>query len=341
MKRTTTMIPPKIKKVIVLTLLLVTVLLPIKSSATHPRLHTTFRVALQPYGQWIVLPGEHIVWKPILVHRGWRPYTEGRWIWTHWGWYWESDEPFGWIVYHYGRWYFDPIHGWIWIPDTEWGPAWVEWRVYGDFIGWAPLQPTHSVVDVHHMVLIPSHSIWVFVRHNHFYNRFRSCDFNANEVQEIYEKSQSVERPFHKGLHNIHTSPFTPSYTLQETNKSIRHTKTQWRTFGVQQNINHFTNGTDDSQEEINESSPLEHSQMFAQQQRNRTERRPLRRIYHNHQEQSPNVTPGQPQAPRERRLELIERYERSRTIPPPGRRSLEERKHQEQHRTPERGRQR
>jgi hypothetical protein len=65
----------------------------------------------------------------------------GRWVWTDYGWYWLSDESFGWATYHYGRWQYDDYYGWIWIPDDVWGPAWVEWRYDDDYIGWAPLSP--------------------------------------------------------------------------------------------------------------------------------------------------------------------------------------------------------
>jgi hypothetical protein len=71
----------------------------------------------------------------------------GRWVWSDYGWYWASDEPFGWAVYHYGRWYYDDYYGWIWVPGDVWGPAWVEWRYDDDYIGWAPLSP-YATFDV-------------------------------------------------------------------------------------------------------------------------------------------------------------------------------------------------
>jgi len=37
--------------------------------------------------------------------------------------------------------------GWVWTPDTVWGPAWVVWRSAGDRCGWAPLPP-RAVFDV-------------------------------------------------------------------------------------------------------------------------------------------------------------------------------------------------
>ncbi len=97
----------------------------------------TFYQALLPYGHWLTIYGGVTVWHPVFVPENWHPYTEGCWVWTQWGWYWVSDEPFGWIVYHYGRWYYDNFYGWIWFPDNEWGPAWVEWRSDDEVIGLA------------------------------------------------------------------------------------------------------------------------------------------------------------------------------------------------------------
>lgn len=96
---------------------------------------------LRGHGQWIVLNDDLIVWKPYRVRADWAPYKRGTWVWSNYGWYWSSYEPFGYIVYHYGRWYYDDYYGWIWIPDYEWAPAWVEWRYDNDYIGWAPLPP--------------------------------------------------------------------------------------------------------------------------------------------------------------------------------------------------------
>jgi hypothetical protein len=65
-------------------------------------------------------------------------------VWSDYGWYWVSQEPFGWATFHYGRWLYDDYYGWIWIPDDVWGPAWVEWRYDDANIGWAPLTPYAS-----------------------------------------------------------------------------------------------------------------------------------------------------------------------------------------------------
>ena len=103
-----------------------------------------FYQPLAGHGQWIEVEPGLVVWRPVHVRPGWRPYLEGRWVWTDYGWYWVSHEPFGWAVFHYGRWYYDDYYGWVWMPDDVWGPAWVEWRYNDAYIGWAPLPPYAS-----------------------------------------------------------------------------------------------------------------------------------------------------------------------------------------------------
>ena len=71
----------------------------------------------------------------------WRPYRDGHWVWTDRGWYWDSNEPFGWATYHYGRWTRLRGTGWCWVPGRQWAPAWVSWRESSDHVGWAPLPP--------------------------------------------------------------------------------------------------------------------------------------------------------------------------------------------------------
>lgn len=100
-----------------------------------------FYDGLSPHGDWFQLPSYGWVWTPRQVEVDWRPYTHGRWIYTDYGWTWESKHEWGWAPFHYGRWFFEPRYGWVWVPGTEWAPAWVTWRRGSDFVGWAPLPP--------------------------------------------------------------------------------------------------------------------------------------------------------------------------------------------------------
>jgi len=97
---------------------------------------------LAPYGHWVERSRYGWVWYPGHVRAGWRPYTDGRWVMTDYGWTWVAQEPYGWATYHYGRWAFDDEYGWVWVPGTQWGPAWVAWQQGAGYIGWAPLPPS-------------------------------------------------------------------------------------------------------------------------------------------------------------------------------------------------------
>jgi hypothetical protein len=96
---------------------------------------------LDPYGSWREVGDYGYCWQPHDVGDDWQPYSDGRWVYTDAGWTWDSNEPFGWAVYHYGRWANVERRGWIWVPGTEWGPGWVSWRHSPRYVGWAPLPP--------------------------------------------------------------------------------------------------------------------------------------------------------------------------------------------------------
>lgn len=103
-----------------------------------------FYEELEPHGAWIKHQRYGLVWQPKVVRQkaDWRPYNDnGRWLATDQGWYWHSEYPWGWAVFHYGRWAFEKNLSWIWVPDTIWGPSWVTFRLNGDYVGWAPLPP--------------------------------------------------------------------------------------------------------------------------------------------------------------------------------------------------------
>jgi Family of unknown function (DUF6600) len=100
-----------------------------------------FYSPLAPYGMWLSVGSFGRCWHPTNVGPGWRPYCDGQWIWTDAGWYFQSDEPWGWACAHYGNWFVDPSVGWVWMPGTEWAPAWVNWREGDGYIGWAPTPP--------------------------------------------------------------------------------------------------------------------------------------------------------------------------------------------------------
>ena len=113
--------------------------------------YSLFYESLRPHGKWVEVDGYGYAFRPGLANRpNWRPYVDGRWTWTDQGWAWDSNEPFGWACYHYGRWVQVSRHGWLWVPGREWAPAWVSWRYGDDCVGWAPLPPGAGRKSVGH-----------------------------------------------------------------------------------------------------------------------------------------------------------------------------------------------
>jgi hypothetical protein len=131
---------------------------------------------LQPYGTWVHVAPYGLVWSPAGVTPSWRPYTDGYWVDSDYGWTFMSDSPWGWAVYHYGRWVLSDDYGWVWVPGTMWGPAWVAWRFGGAFVGWAPLppdvewSPVFGFVGFDFDLFIPVHT-WCFVDEHFFLDR--------------------------------------------------------------------------------------------------------------------------------------------------------------------------
>src|ERR1700722_13131979 len=104
----------------------------------------TFQSELAPDGSWVDVPGYGPCWRPnvLVSNPDWRPYYDaGHWAYTDNGWSWQSDYPWGDVVFHYGRWSMNGRYGWVWVPGYDWGPSWVAWRHADGYPGWAPLPP--------------------------------------------------------------------------------------------------------------------------------------------------------------------------------------------------------
>ncbi len=131
--------------------------------------YNDFYQNLAPYGQWIEDPKYGYVWSPN-VDGSFRPYyTSGHWAMTDYGNTWISDFPWGWACFHYGRWTFDNYYGWIWIPGTTWGPAWVSWRDADGTFGWSPLDPDYDFSNSFGDYMCPN-DWWVFIPYQYLYS---------------------------------------------------------------------------------------------------------------------------------------------------------------------------
>lgn len=185
-----------------------------------------FYTELAPYGRWIEIDYGVVVWKPTVMQVSWLPYRMGRWVWTYDGWYWDSYEPFGYITYHYGRWFYDDYYGWLWYPDYEWAPAWVEWRYSNDYIGWAPLHPyaTFSIsfgirfTKVYHT---PYHH-WHFVNFNHFCNPYPYNYFIAPDYRYRVYKTTRYRTNYAYRNGRVQNHGVDINYVRVRSNQEIR-----------------------------------------------------------------------------------------------------------------------
>ena len=160
--------------------------------------YSMFYDGLSSHGQWLNLEGLGYGFRPRIASRpSWRPYQDGRWVWTNHGWAWDSAEPFGWACYHYGRWVQLSRHGWVWMPGREWAPAWVSWRSSGSHVGWAPLPPSRrrgswigDDCDAHYG-LAPSHYVFIETR-NFNRNTYAGSILPPSNVVQVFSQTINI-----------------------------------------------------------------------------------------------------------------------------------------------------
>ena len=145
-------------------------LVPRTASATVSVSISYFQRELAPYGDWVVVGRYGRVWRPTVVAAGWRPYTDGEWIYTDYGWTWVSYDRFGDDCFHYGTWVWADTYGWCWEPGYVWSPAWVTWAYTDSYIGWAPVSASFdfAVTGYAGSPVVVSQSSYVFVPVNQF-----------------------------------------------------------------------------------------------------------------------------------------------------------------------------
>lgn len=178
--------------------------------------YEVFYDALSPVGEWIQITKDEIdeevsdgdgqgyssfqdpeteflfIWRPKDTDENWRPYINGQWVYTDHGWLWASNESWGWAVFHYGRWWNSPKYGWVWLPGKVWSPAWVQWRISDDHIGWCALSPKakwkgeEGLNDAAYKYKNKDGD-WVFVEKTKFQNVI-----NANEVLAVSKNTNLI-----------------------------------------------------------------------------------------------------------------------------------------------------
>jgi len=152
---------------------------------------------LSPYGNWVDLNPYGYVWTPRHMGYRWRPYSDGHWVWTDYGWTWIANEEWGDVPFHYGRWGWDNEIGWFWVPDTMWGPAWVTWRSNDQYMGWAPFPPGVEFrvgMNFNSLSIDIPFNFWIFIQGSHFQDR------NLNPYVLPYERNRTIVN--YTSMHN-------------------------------------------------------------------------------------------------------------------------------------------
>jgi hypothetical protein len=159
---------------------------------------------LAPYGEWISDSEYGWIWVPAasVVGTGFVPYaSNGRWVYTDTGWFFESDFAWGWAPFHYGRWFVDASRGWVWVPGRLWAPAWVDWRVGAGFIGWSPRPPRRlrgSAFQGH----------WYFVNETDFRRpHIRNYILPQGRASQVYRRTAMVRQSRRVGDARIFRGP--------------------------------------------------------------------------------------------------------------------------------------
>jgi hypothetical protein len=111
--------------------------LPVRAGIARYSDHTKvdfdlFMQLLNPYGTWAQVDG---LWcYTPRDHEA--PYTDGRWLYTEYGWYWKGNLPHSWATEHYGFWKRGTDGVWAWYPLPFWLPEIVELRATSTHFGW-------------------------------------------------------------------------------------------------------------------------------------------------------------------------------------------------------------
>ncbi len=168
---------------------------PKRVRSPQDELFERFHNELAEWGRWEKHAAHGWIWRPTVM--AFRPFANGWWTSTDQGWSFESDEPYAWAVYHYGRWAWVD-GGWAWVPGFEWSPARVVFRMSEGYVGWAPLGPDGLAYDW--MPAGWTTSPWVFVPAPYFGQRFPVAAFlDHARCQAAFHASVSVSGRFHHG----------------------------------------------------------------------------------------------------------------------------------------------
>ncbi len=161
---------------------------------------------LDGYGTWEPDADYGQVWVPsaTVVGVDFTPYeTCGSWVWSDYGWMYNCSYGWGWLPFHYGRWGWFGDH-WGWVRGHHWGPAWVDWRHGGGYVGWRPSQPAF-VRDHRGRLSEPMDSHWRFTHESQFAGNIHGHLFQ-NPAEGLRVTSAVARPPVRSAMPAVHAS---------------------------------------------------------------------------------------------------------------------------------------
>jgi hypothetical protein len=178
---------------------------------TEPVTDAQIDSTLDGYGSWIDDEDYGRIWVPSATAVGvdFTPYeTAGSWVYSDSGWMFDCDYSWGWLPFHYGRWgWFDGY--WGWVPGYNWGPAWVDWRYGGGYVGWRPMAPGfrdgHFNVRDHRHEARVMDSHWRFAA-EHDMSRPHIASHTFQNPAEGLRVTQPMRPPHPQGITPVHSA---------------------------------------------------------------------------------------------------------------------------------------
>ena len=172
--------------------------------AEAPGVYQELPDEVQPYyrelsasGTWTYVDDYGYVWQPVGVATDWKPYYDGYWGYGPQGYFWISNERWGWAPYHYGRWSWIGGYGWCWSPGTVFGGAWVSWSWGSAYVGWSPLN--YWNYPAYHSSWYYGYYdpyCWTFLSYRHFgYRHYSHYSVGWDHVRHDVHGSAVVTRP--------------------------------------------------------------------------------------------------------------------------------------------------
>jgi hypothetical protein len=119
----------------------------VKKASSRTQVAASFFVWKPSVSLAVVTPSAEVNVDPVNVEPVYVPYSNGQWLNTEQGWYFQAATPVEEVTHHYGRWVETPAAGYVWVPGRVWAPAWVDWRENDQYIAWAPLTPGMFLVN--------------------------------------------------------------------------------------------------------------------------------------------------------------------------------------------------